>query len=172
MAFFLISSMGFRSSQSTADFLTVVSNRSARTVKRSGATRTVTLDISQAFGRVRHTGLLHKIKSYGFSGQIFGLISSFLSNRRLRVVLNRNSSQEYPVNAAVPQGSMLSPALFLQYINDPPDDDVICNVAIYADNTTLNSKFEQTSDLWQQLELVSEFESDLRETGQGEEVAR
>ena len=83
MAFFLISSMGFRSSQSTADFLTVVSNRSARTVKRSGATRTVTLDISQAFGRVRHTGLLHKIKSYGFSGQIFGLISSFLSNRRL-----------------------------------------------------------------------------------------
>ena len=67
---------------------------------------------------------------------------------------------------------MLSPALFLQSINDPPDDDVICNVAIYADNTTLNSKFEQTSDLWQELELVSEFESDLRETGQGEEVAR
>ena len=70
------------------------------------------------------------------------------------MALNRNSSQEYPVNAAVPQGSMLSPALFLQYINDLPDDDVICNIAIYVDNTTLSSKFEQTSDLWQEIEMV------------------
>ena len=46
-------------------------------------------------------------KSYGISGQIFSLISSFLSNRRLRVVLDGKSSQEYPVNAGVPQGSIL-----------------------------------------------------------------
>ena len=49
------------------------------------------------------------LKSYGISGQIFGLISSFLSNRRLRVVLDGKSSQEYPVNAGVPQGSILDP---------------------------------------------------------------
>ena len=46
------------------------------------------LDISKAFGRVWHAGLLHKLKFYGTSGQIFGLISSFVSNRRLRVVLD------------------------------------------------------------------------------------
>ena len=79
---------GFRSSQSTADLQTVVSDRIAGAFNRSGATRAVALDISKAFDRVWHAGLLHKLKSYGISGQIFGLISSFLSNRGLRVVLD------------------------------------------------------------------------------------
>ena len=154
---------GFRSCRSTADLLTVVSDRIARDFNRSGATRRVALDISKAFDRVWHAGLLHKLKSYGISGQIFGLISSFRSNRRLRVVLDGKSSEEYPVNAGVPQGSILGPTLFLLYINDLPDD-VIFNIAIYADDTTLYSKCDHASDLWQQLELASELESDLRDT--------
>ena len=85
------SQYGFRSSQSTADLLTVLSDRIARAFNRSGATLTVALDISKAFDRVWHAGLLHKLKSYGISGQIFGLISSFLSNRWLRVVLDGKS---------------------------------------------------------------------------------
>ena len=129
---------GSRSSQSTADLLTVVSDRIARAFNRSGATRAVALDKSKACDRVWHAGLLHKLKSYGISGQIFGLISSF-SNRQLQVVLNGKSSQEYPVNAGVPRGSILGPTLFLLYINDLPDD-VICNIAIYADDTALYSK--------------------------------
>ena len=140
-----------------------MSDRIARAFNRSGATRAVALDISKAFDRVWHAGLLHKLKSYGISGQIFGLISSFLSNRQLRVVLGGKSSQEYPVNAGVPQGSIFGLTLFLLYINDLPDD-VICNIAIYADDTTLYSKCNQASDLWQQLELASELESDLRDT--------
>ena len=72
---------GFRSSQSTADLLKVVSDRIARAFNWSGATRAVALDISKASNIVWHAGLLHKLKSYGISGQIFGLISSFLSNR-------------------------------------------------------------------------------------------
>ena len=101
-------------------------------------------------------------KSYGISG-IFDLISSFLSDRRLGVILDGKSSQEYPVNAGVPQGSILGSTLFLLYINDLPDD-VICDIAIYADDTTLYSKCDRASDLWQQLELASEPESDLRDT--------
>ena len=91
---------GFRSSRSTADLL--VSDRIARTFSRSGATRAVALNISKAFNRVWHACLLYKLKSYVISGQIVGLISSFLSNRRLLVVLDGKSSQEYPVNARVP----------------------------------------------------------------------
>ena len=80
------------------------------------------------------------------------------------MVLDGKSSQEYPVNAGVPQGSMLGSTLFLLYINDLPDD-VICNIAIYAYYTTLYSNCDQASDLWQQPELASELESDLRDTG-------
>ena len=127
---------GFRSSRLTADLLPVVSDRVASAFNRSGTTRAVALDISKAFDRVWHAGLLHKLKSYGISGQIFGLISSFLSNRRLRVVLDGKSSHEYPVNVGVPQGSIRGPTLFLLYINDFPDN-VICDIAIYADDTTL-----------------------------------
>ena len=137
-----------------------MSDRTARAFNRSGATRGVALDISKDFDKVWHAGLLHKLKSYEISGQIFDLFSSFLSNRQLRVVLDGKSSQEYPVNAGVPQGSILGPTLFLHYINDLPDY-VICNIAIYADDTTLYSKCDDASDLWQQLELASELESDL-----------
>ena len=146
---------GFRSSRSTVDHLTVVSDRIVRVFKSSGATRAVTLDISNEFG---------------MSDQIYGLISYFLSNRQVRVVLDGKSLQEYPVNAEVPQGYILGPTLFLLYINDLPVD-IICNVAIYADDTTFYSKCDQASDLWQQLELASELESDLQDTGLGQKVA-
>ena len=79
------------------------------------------------------------------------------------MVLDGKSSQEYPVNAGVPQGSILGPTLFLLYINDLPDD-VICDIAIYSDNTTLYSKCDWASHLRQQLELFSELESDLGDT--------
>ena len=65
----------------------------ARAFNRSGAIPAVTLDISKAFDRVWHSGLLHKLNSYGISGQIFGLIPSFPSNRRLRVVLDGKNIQ-------------------------------------------------------------------------------
>ena len=86
------------------------------------------------------------------------------------MVLDGKSSQEYPGNTGVPQGCILGPTPFLLYINDFPDD-VICDIAIYADDTTLYSKCDQASDLWQQLELAFELESDLRDTGLGQKGA-
>ena len=115
---------------------------------------------SKAFDRVWHPGL-HKLKSYGISGQIFGLTFSFLSNRWLQVVLDGKSSQEYPVSTGVPQGSILGSTLFLLYTDDL-SDNVICDIDIYADDTT---KCDQTTDLWQKLELFSELESELQDTG-------
>ena len=100
MAFFLISGMVLGL---TADILTVVSDRIAKAFNRSGATGAVALNLSKAFYRVWYIGLLYKLKSC----QIFGLISSFLSNRRLRVVLDGKSSQVYAVQVGVTQGSIL-----------------------------------------------------------------
>ena len=78
----------------------------------------------------------------------------------LQVVLNGKSVQDYPVNAGIPQGSILGPMLFLLYINGLPDN-VVCNIVIYADDTALYSKCDQTSDWWQQLKLASQLECDL-----------
>ena len=88
--------------------------------------------------RCQRSAPYFKLKSYGISGQTSLLISSFLSNRWLQVVLDGKSSQEYPVNSGLPKGSILGPTLFLLYINDLADD-VICNIAIYADDTTFYS---------------------------------
>ena len=76
------------------------------------------------------------------------------------MVADGNSSQEYLVNAGVSQSSILGPTLFLLYINDL-SDDVICDSTIYGDDNTLYFKCDQSSDLWQQLALASELESDL-----------
>ena len=120
------------------------------------ATRAVALDISKAFCRFWHAGLIYKLRSYGISDPIFGLISSLLSNRQLRVILDGKSSQEYPVNAGVPESSILGTTLFLLYINDI-SDDVICRIATYTDDANVNSKCDHASDQWQQFELASEL---------------
>ena len=89
--------------------------------------------------------------------------NSFVVRVTFQVVLDRKSSQEYPVNVGIPQGSILGPTLFLLYINDIPDDGT-CSIANYTDDTTLYSNCDQASDLWQQLKLASELESDLQDT--------
>ena len=105
------------------------------------ATWSLEHDILMVFARVWHVGLLHKLKSYGISGQIFDIILSFPSNRQLRIFLGGKSIKQYPVNAGVSQGSILDLTFFLLYMNDFPDE-FISNITIYVDDTTL---FKQLS---------------------------
>ena len=88
------------------------------------------------------------------------LAFAFLNNKRLWLILHREPFQVYPVNASVLQGSFL----LLLYINDLPPNNVKYNIGIYADYTSVYSKCDQASDLWQQLELASELELDLQNT--------
>ena len=98
---------GIRSSRSTADLMTVVSDRVAGAFNMSGAARAVALDISKAFDRVCHAGHLYKLKSYGISGQIFSRISSFLGNSLLRVVLDGKFSQDIQLMLKFLKGAFL-----------------------------------------------------------------
>ena len=98
--------------------------------------RGVFLDLSKAFDKVWHEGLLYKIKSNGINGNALQLIESFLHNRRQRIVLNGQSSSWLSIRLAYPQGSVLGPLFFLIYINDLPEG-LNSEVKLVADDTSL-----------------------------------
>ena len=100
--------------------------------------RGVFLDISKAFDKVWHKGLLFKLKQNGISGKLLNLISDFLSNRKQRVVLNGQYSSWANIEAGVPQGSILGPLFFLIYINDL-SENLETNPKLFADDTSLFS---------------------------------
>ena len=133
MACFSDFQYGFRSSRSTADVVTVVSDRISRAFNRSGATRAVSYPrLLTGFGRLvffTNLSLMEFWVRYLALLLLFSVIDGF----------EWFSSQEDPVNAGVPQGSILGPSLFVLYIIDLPDD-VMCDIAVYADDTTLCSK--------------------------------
>ena len=96
------------------------------------------LDISKAFDKVWHEGLLYKLDTVGISGNLHKLFQNFLSDRFQRVVLNGQSSNWSPVLAGIPQGSLLGPLLFLVYINGLPDNlESLAN--LFPDDTSIFS---------------------------------
>ena len=100
--------------------------------------RGVFVDLSNVFDRVWHDGLLYKLKINGIDGDLFKLIKSFLNNRCQWVVLNGPSSDCKSVTTGVPQGSVLGPLFFLNYINDLPLG-LTTNIKLFADDTSLFS---------------------------------
>ena len=151
---------GFRKNRSTADLLTVITERIYRALDRCGEAKSIALDISKAFDRVWHAGLLSKIRSFGISGKIYAIVKSFLSERQINVVLEGQHSKTYSITSGVPQGSILGPTMFLMFINDLPDN-LVCNLVMYADDSTLYSCLDEKSDNQNRLDLVNSLELDL-----------
>ena len=127
--------------------------------------RSVYLDISKAFDRVWHDGLIYKLKRCGVSGQLLSLIQNFLKNRKQRTVLNGQASNWGDILAAVPQGSILGPLLFLVYINFLTEN-LKCKVKLLADDTSLfiivQDSNTAASDMNHNLELVRKWAHDWR----------
>ncbi len=98
--------------------------------------RAVFCDISKAFDRVWHRGILYKLSSLGICGSLHNWFSSYLSNRKQRVVYSNSSSDWSSLNAGVPQGSILGPLLFLIFINDIVQE-IKSNIRLFADDTSL-----------------------------------
>ena len=99
----------------------------------------VFLDISKAFDRVWHDGLLFKLKQNAVSGNLFQLVKIFLSCRFQRVLLNGQTSDWETIQAGGPQGSILGPLFFLIYINDLTDN-LNSNLKLFTDDTSLFSE--------------------------------
>ena len=116
------------------------------------------MDISKAFDRVWHDGLLFKLKQNGVSGNLLGLIKSFLSDRVQKVILNGKTSDWECIRAGVPQGSILWPFYFLIYINDLATDQKL-NVKLFASDTSL---FSIVSDLLETANMLNEDLNKIR----------
>ena len=116
--FFPITSMAFVRQDLQGIFFSILLMPGHPSLRNFGESFKVTLDISKSFDRVWHKALLAKLPAYGFTPSFCKLISSFLSNCFISVVVEGVTSASFPVSSGVPQGSVLSPILFLFFRND------------------------------------------------------
>ena len=127
---------GFIPRDSTTFQLLQTYHKFCEAVDNGKEVRVVFCDISKAFDKVWHRGLIHKLRDIGCSEALLNWFSSYLFNRRQRVVFNGQTSEWTYVKAGVPQGSILGPLLFLIYINDIVHE-LRASVRLFADDTTL-----------------------------------
>ena len=126
----------FREGDSTTNQLLHTYHKICEAVDKGKEIRAVFCDISKAFDRVWHKGLLYKLRCMGCSNRVAKWFESYLSQQRQRVVINGQSSDWVHILAGVPQGSILDPLLFLIYINDIVKH-IGCSISLFADDTSL-----------------------------------
>ena len=128
---------GFRKARSTGDLLSYLTHIWSSSLRDFGESFVVALDISKAFDRVWHKALLAKLPSFGFTPSLTKLIASFLSDHSISVVVDGTTSASFSVSSGVPQGSVLSPTLFLLFINDLLTSPTSL-IHAFADDSTLH----------------------------------
>ena len=153
---------GFRPGDSTINQLLFLVNEihEAFDDPKSCEVRAVFLDISKAFDKVWHEGLIFKLKQNGISGNLLKFFESYLHNRKQRVILNGSYSEYSSIESGVPQGSVLGPLLFLVYINDL-ETNIKSNVKFFADDTMLYSvvkdPIQSADDLNHDLDIIRQW---------------
>ena len=127
---------GFRSGYSCETQLAVTIDELSQNVENGEQTDVIILDFSKAFDMVPHKLLLHKLNCYGIRGQLLKWLENFLTKRKMKVVVDGQSSKDADVLSGVPQGTVLGPILFLVHINDLPERVSSC-VRLFADDCLL-----------------------------------
>ena len=131
---------GFRQARSTSDFLAYAVHAWSSVLKSYGESRVISLDISNAFDCVWHKGLLAKLPMFGLHHTLIEWISSFLSDRLIAIWVDGYVSNPHSINSGVPQGSVLSPVLFILFIDDLLSS-TSCSSFSFVDYTYLSSSF-------------------------------
>ena len=127
---------GFTPGDSTVNQLTYLYNTLCHALDSGKEVRVIFCDISEAFDRVWHAGLVHKLQAAEISGSLLQWLINYLSNRKQRVVLPGVQSKRNFIYAGVPQGSILGPLLFLLYKYDIVVD-IRSSIRLFADDTSL-----------------------------------
>ena len=128
---------GFIPGDSTTYQLAHLYHIFCRAINDHKTVRIAFCDISKAFDRVWHTGLIAKLSRVGIGGDLLKWFKNYLTNREQRVVINGQTSEWLPIKAGVPQGSVLGPLLFLVFINDLTFHVQSTEVRLFADDTIL-----------------------------------
>ena len=132
-----IKQSGFKPGDSTVYQLAHLYHLFSEAIDKQKDIRVVFCDISKAFDRVWHTGLLAKLQKVGVTEDLLNWFRDYLNNRKQRVVINGQCSSWGSVLAGVPQGSVLGPLMFLIYINDITDEAKSSEIRLFADDTIL-----------------------------------
>ena len=132
---------GFRKGRSASDLLLLLAKTWHDALDSGRPSLVIALDISGAFDRVWHKGLLAKLEQRGVAGHLLELFSSYLQHRSLRVVVGGCASTAFPIEASVPQGSILGPILWNIYFNDLLSSLPVASA--YADDCTLSYSYNR-----------------------------
>ena len=148
---------GFLPGRSTVTQLIEVYHHFCSAVDSNKEIRVIFLDISKAFDKVWHKGLLYKLKRCGISGSLLLWFHDYLHGRQQRVVISGHTSPWGSIKAGVPQGSVLGPLLFLIYINDITHVVHNCSIRLFADDTCLFIEVDNT------IECAERINADLEQ---------
>ena len=130
---------GFRTKRSCQDHILRITQHVTNGFNNKKLTGAVFFDLEKAFDTTPHAGIIHKLEKNNIHLHLLAWIISFLTQRSFKVKWKNKSSNSFPINRGVPQGSCLSPTLFNLYFSD---------VVLDIPNNTLKGLFADDLCIW------------------------